>query len=460
MPGRTRDGMVGVVICVGLLAAAGCRKAGPRRAPAPVTKPAADPSAAPANGRVDATPPPAPAEPVGDARVIFVSPRGEDAAPGTESAPLKTIRAAVRASKPGEAIAVMAGTYGETVELPRSGEAGKPICLRARGAVVIRPDGKGGGPAHGIVGRGVGHWVIEGFEITGHQQGIKFKDGHDITVRNCNVHDGASGLALEGKIATNITFEGIEVARHAGGGTDVSNPVAMENVTYRECVSHHNDCKEGADGFGISHHCTTRNVIFENCVSHHNGSDGFDISGRKGYGVTLRSCVAHHNGTKMWGCNFKVWNPGSRIVNCVAYVTGDSADANFQAIGAGTLVAHCTSGRNADAGIVVAGDDVRVVNCIIAHAKKKAVYVKPSVKAAPEILHCLVYECGSPGAVPVGEEGNIPGDPQFVDASGGDYRIARESAAAGAGAPPADVSKDAAGKARPAGARSIGAYEP
>ena len=173
-----------------------------------------------------------------------------------------------------------------------------------------------------LVGRGVGHLVVEGIEITGHVQGLKFKDGHDIVVRDCRAHHGETGLSLEGTSARDLCVERVELSHNTRGGLDVADGVALERVTFRDCRATDNACEGGTDGFGISHGCTTRDVCFERCEASRNGSDGFDISGKQGYGVTLVDCVAHHNGTRMWGANFKCWNPGSVFANCVGFSTG------------------------------------------------------------------------------------------------------------------------------------------
>jgi parallel beta-helix repeat protein len=64
-------------------------------------------------------------------RLLFVAPRGNDAAPGTKRRPWRTIRRAVRALRPGDRVYVRAGVYPERIFLKRGGTALAPVSLRA-----------------------------------------------------------------------------------------------------------------------------------------------------------------------------------------------------------------------------------------------------------------------------------------------------------------------------------------
>ncbi len=60
----------------------------------------------------------------------YVSPQSQladDANPGTEAAPLRTLAKACDLAMPGDVVHLGAGTYRETLRPARSGEAGKPI---------------------------------------------------------------------------------------------------------------------------------------------------------------------------------------------------------------------------------------------------------------------------------------------------------------------------------------------
>src|SRR3954454_1673410 len=60
----------------------------------------------------------------------YVSTTGGDANPGTLAAPFKTIQRAANAASAGDTVIVRAGTYRETVRVPRSGTAAAPITFQ------------------------------------------------------------------------------------------------------------------------------------------------------------------------------------------------------------------------------------------------------------------------------------------------------------------------------------------
>ena len=65
------------------------------------------------------------------AKVLDVTPRGEDDASGTNGHPLRTIGAAARRARAGDTVVVHGGVYRETVRPARGGRAGAPITYRA-----------------------------------------------------------------------------------------------------------------------------------------------------------------------------------------------------------------------------------------------------------------------------------------------------------------------------------------
>jgi len=61
---------------------------------------------------------------------FYVATNGVDTNPGTLERPFRTIQKAAETARPGDTVAIRAGTYRETVAPPRSGEAERPITFR------------------------------------------------------------------------------------------------------------------------------------------------------------------------------------------------------------------------------------------------------------------------------------------------------------------------------------------
>jgi len=65
------------------------------------------------------------------ANEIHVSPNGKDTNPGTIDKPFRTIQAAVNSMNPGDVCIVHTGTYRESIEIPKSGNAAASITIKA-----------------------------------------------------------------------------------------------------------------------------------------------------------------------------------------------------------------------------------------------------------------------------------------------------------------------------------------
>ena len=66
-----------------------------------------------------------------NAATIFVSSSlGDDGAPGTSGAPLRTITKALELAGPGDTVLVKAGTYNERLTITKSGQPGRPIVIQ------------------------------------------------------------------------------------------------------------------------------------------------------------------------------------------------------------------------------------------------------------------------------------------------------------------------------------------
>lgn len=128
-----------------------------------------------------------------DDGAIHVSPRGNDAAAGTASAPLRTIQAAVDRAKPGQAVTVHAGTYRETVRPSGSYQDDAPLVV---------------GAAEGSEPVLLGTDPVDGWQ--------EWKDG----IWRARLEDSADQLFLDGRAQT--------LARTPNAGENPYQPATFE----------------------------------------------------------------------------------------------------------------------------------------------------------------------------------------------------------------------------------------
>lgn len=152
--------------------------------------------------------PPSSAQDTTTNRTFFVDtshPEADDANPGTETQPWKTIRHAASLLQPGDTVYVKAGNYPENIRLQQSGNEGRPIVFAAwkKDVVVIGGDEKPEllDQADPPVPRerfpfripfsfrleNLKHVSIEGFIIERVNQGIYVQGCESVTIRNCTV---------------------------------------------------------------------------------------------------------------------------------------------------------------------------------------------------------------------------------------------------------------------------------
>ena len=68
---------------------------------------------------------------------VAVAPSGDDAAPGTLAAPVRTVARAIALARPGQTVVLRAGEYHESVEVP----AGKRLTVQAYPGEAVWFDG-------------------------------------------------------------------------------------------------------------------------------------------------------------------------------------------------------------------------------------------------------------------------------------------------------------------------------
>jgi hypothetical protein len=178
--------------------------------------------------------------------------------------------------QPGDTIIVLPGVY-EGLRIERSGEAGRPITLRAEppgGALVIAPgpfnehDGNIEVESFDAV---VQHWVIDGFQVAlARRHGIDVRVTRDVTVQNCDVHHNAE-TGIFTAFSDFVTVQGNESGFNGEHGVYISNsgdfPVVRGNLLHDNFVAgvHMNGDRNIQPGDGLISYATVEdNVIWGN----------------------------------------------------------------------------------------------------------------------------------------------------------------------------------------------------
>ncbi|QSQ14489.1 right-handed parallel beta-helix repeat-containing protein [Myxococcus landrumensis] len=266
----------------------------------PPTRPAPEPT------RPPVTPIPEPGTPaeqpssVQYSREWFVSPSGNDTAPGTQDKPLRTISKAITQAGPGEIIRVQKGTYAEKLVFDstvRAGTTRAPITLRGEGKPKLVPTGDGWYMA--LVQRP--NWRIEGFEfdVRGQRQlAVTFAgDTQGTVLADSELHSGTfgSGISTDGG-ARGVTLENNHIHHFAQGSTDSHGIViapTSRDITVRGNDIHDNsgDSVQCLGPEGFSNDTPASGVLIENNRLHDNRENAVDL--KTCHNVTVRGNVMH-----------------------------------------------------------------------------------------------------------------------------------------------------------------------
>ncbi|MEU0212607.1 right-handed parallel beta-helix repeat-containing protein [Streptomyces canus] len=221
---------------------------------------------------------------------LVVATNGNDSAPGTLAQPLRTVQRAVDLAKPGDTIAVRAGTYALTdnITIATSGTASQPISLGAYQGERVVIDGEQLAASHTPVGgsipraeRGAIHqeasyWRISDLEIVNSPYGLYCDGCNGNVFARLKTHDNyESGFQLQG----------------ASGNNQILNLDSYGNRDPRKNG-------ESADGLAIKEGSGTGNVV-RGARLWNNVDDGFD-DWKFTSPVLIENTIAYGNGFNRW----------------------------------------------------------------------------------------------------------------------------------------------------------------
>lgn len=206
------------------------------------------------------------------ATTYYVAPSGNDAAPGSMSAPWATLQRAADSVGGGDTVVVLPGSYAGFY-LDTSGSPGAEITFSAQQGVLVTEENAK--TPDGINLEGASHVVVEGFTVSGMERaGLRAVLGERVTFRNNQARDNGRWGILTGFVDDLL----IEGNRTSGSviehGIYVSNsgdrPIIRRNIVWdnsRNGIHMNGDAEQGGDGI-ISNAVVEANTIYSN------GNDG------------------------------------------------------------------------------------------------------------------------------------------------------------------------------------------
>jgi parallel beta-helix repeat protein len=224
------------------------------------------------------------------ATTYYVAMSGDDAWPGTQTRPWRTIQRAADTMVAGDTVLIAEGTYEEEVAPRHSGSAGKMISYKARpGDTVVINVAESRFP---FTIEGKHHLRVEGLQTKGGQFGMLLKNASDIEMSALTL-GGCTWDCIEVIGASaRVLIEGCQLGPSAkGAGADVATHEIRgrpHDVTIRDCAVH--DCPFA----GLDSEMADR-VVYEGNIIWNTAGCGIDAG--SGDDNVVRDNVIHHCNT-------------------------------------------------------------------------------------------------------------------------------------------------------------------
>ncbi|WP_228058431.1 right-handed parallel beta-helix repeat-containing protein [Nostoc sp. LEGE 12447] len=395
----------------------------------------------------------------------YVSGSGSDKNSGlTPSSAFRTIQRAADLTSPGTTVLIMDGVYkntyssGSALVIKRSGTANSWITYKAYPGNKPKIQHNGW---NGIsIENGASYIEINGLEVAGNNTNItlsyalsqKYNTSNPLTSGNCiNIDGRKNGRSHHIRILNNKV--------HDCGGAGIS-VIESDYVTVDNNEVYNNAWYSpyGASGISLLNNWNydknlnyrmyvTRNKVYNNQMFvpwYYNGKfqdgNGIIVDKSRDNGYQGRTLIANNISYKNGGTGIHTFSSDHvDIVHNTVYLNNQTKEITH-----GQIMSNYSG-------------DVKVINNIIYAAANKT--ISTNNKSTNTTFNYNLYNNNGSRAVSVGPN-DIMADPQFVNPSGGDFRIKGTSRAINNGFKWNNLKNDYFGKYRPVGAGyDIGAHE-
>lgn len=224
--------------------------------------------------------------------VYYVSPTGNDANPGTATAPFRTFAKANSVLTAGSTLNIYAGTYNEQLKISKSGTSSAWITVK---------------PVSGTVVIDVNHAATFGLSLAASY----------VTVSNLEIRN--SGDICVNMVGSNLTVDGLivhECASHGINANNSSQVKILNSRVYHAALSNASRSISSGWGSGIKVRVSD-NVLIQGNIVYNNYGEGM---GTRGTNVTIRANTVYDN----FSVNIYTNSENARIERNFVYCTPNS----------------------------------------------------------------------------------------------------------------------------------------
>jgi parallel beta-helix repeat protein len=302
----------------------------------------------------------------------------------TPDLPFCTIGKGASLAVAGDTVRVLAGSYGETVTVPRSGSADLPITYSATTGVIVTGNGLANG-GDGFQISSKSYVVIDGFAISGTaDNGIYISSSNHITISNN--HISYSGMPISGSTRQGIYLTSTTDSTIIGNTTDHNTQDGIRLTS------------------GAVNNIVSNNISFANAEQWQRNATGIHVNGSGSYNNTIIHNITYAN--EDTGLQFYDMTHNNYLIGNLTYGNGDHgidiSNAPYNTIVGNTVQGNHTSGINLEGSGAPGSSGAKVMNNISVDngiapltGRKSNIRVDASSVPGTIIDYNLVYLTGS-----------------------------------------------------------------